>query len=100
MGDATPLSLPDSLPYPITIVRVRVAAGASVERGDVLLEYKFLSATKRKQLESEERKGRQLSPQQWDGDMVGSWESPISGTVVKWEEDVEPGRTIERRRAT
>lgn len=100
MGDATPLTLPPSLPYPITITRIRVAAGASVNRGDVLLEYKFLSATRRKQLEAEERKGKQLSPEQRDGDMIGSWESSISGTVVDWEQDIEPGRTIERRQAT
>lgn len=99
MGDITPLSLPPDLPYPITVTRVAVEPGVKVRRGDRLLEYTFLSATRRKELEALESQGRDAPDDMRKNDMVGSWESPIDGEIVLWEPTIRPGAQIERRHA-
>lgn len=66
----TPLSLPRSLPYPITIQRLNKPVGAEVKKTDSLFTYSF----KQKKVDEpgEER-------------LVRVWESPVDGELVSWE---------------
>lgn len=99
MGDATPLSLPAELPFPITVTRLLVGVGKEVRRGDKLLEYSFLSATRARDNAALEKSGKPVPPERRSDDMVGSWECPIDGTVVSWEPGVKPGAFIDRSKA-
>ncbi|KAL1412134.1 CTD phosphatase Fcp1 [Vanrija albida] len=99
MGDSTPLSLPPDLPYPITLTRLLVTPGVSVSRGSRLAEYKFLSATRRKENDAKERAGKPVTAKEREDDMVGSWESPIDGEVTAWEAGVKVGLRIDQRQA-
>jgi RNA polymerase II subunit A-like phosphatase len=99
MSDLTPLKLPGDLPYPITITRISVDKGTKVRRGDRMLEYSFMSATRRKELDKMEREGKEAPAKLRQNDMVGSWESPIDGEVKRWDSAVKPGATFERRHA-
>jgi RNA polymerase II subunit A-like phosphatase len=97
----TPFSPPSTLPYPITLTRLLVKPGSSVSRGDKLLEYSFLSSTRRRELEkrarASEAEGEEgVDESKWENDMMGSWESPVGGEVVKWV-GVEVGKKVERR---
>lgn len=99
MGDITPLNLPPGLPYPINVTRVMAEAGTKVHRGDRMLEYSFLSATRRKELDALATQGRDAPAEMRKNDMVGSWESPVDGEIVSWEPTIKPGAQIERRHA-
>ncbi|BEJ13915.1 hypothetical protein CspHIS471_0310890 [Cutaneotrichosporon sp. HIS471] len=83
MSDITPLQLPGDLPYPITITRISVEKGTNVRRGDRMLEYSFMSATRRKELDKLAKEGKEPPSQLRGNDMVGSWESPIDGEVKR-----------------
>lgn len=74
-----------------------VSPGASVRRGDRLIEYSFMSATKKDKLQKKVNAGNDPSPEEWKDDMVGSWESPIEGTVEGWTAGVSTGMRIEQR---
>lgn len=97
MVEPTPLSLPPDLPYPITLTRLLVVPGVEVYRGTRLAEYKFLSATRRKENDAKTRAGKSVSAKEREDDMVGSWESPIDGTVTRWEAGTKVGLTIEAK---
>lgn len=97
MSDITPLKLPGDLPYPITITRISEGKGAKVRRGDRMLEYSFMSATRRKELDKMAKEGKEAPAQLRQNDMVGSWESPIDGEVKRWESTVKPGALFEWR---
>jgi len=99
MGDATPLALPAELPFPITITRLLVTPGTEVRRGDRLLEYSFLSATRARDNAALEKAGKPVPPERRADDMVGSWECPIAGTVERWEPGVRAGTYIDRSKA-
>ncbi|CAK9780438.1 hypothetical protein CC85DRAFT_311092 [Cutaneotrichosporon oleaginosum] len=100
MSDVTPLKLPWDLPYPITFTRISVDKGSQVRRGDRLLEYSFMSATRRRDLELKQRAGQEIPESLRGNDMVGTWESPIDGEVKRWEPSVKPGALFERRQAS
>ena len=89
----TGLSLPPSLPYPLTITRLLVRPGQSVIRGTPLVEYTFTSDTSRNALS----KGV-VDPADTDGvrenDMVGTWESGIEGDLVNWAEWARVGEVV------
>lgn len=102
--DPTPISLPVSLPYPITISRLHASPGQSISRGTSLLTYTFTSATATRELA---RLNRGLQPsegvrkedvREWD--MSATWESGIEGELVRWAVGIEVGRTVERRHAS
>lgn len=102
--DPTPLSLPSTLPFPITVSRLHAAAGESISRGKPLLTYTFTSATATRELARLAR-GLQLSEgvrreDVREGDMSATWESGIEGDLIRWEESVELGKVIERRHAS
>lgn len=99
MGEATPLKPPGNLPYPITVTRLLVTDGQEVRRGDKLLEYKFMSATRRKEVEALRAQGRPVPPEKLSDDMVGSWECSVTGTILGWVAGVEVGVVIDRRMA-
>ncbi|GMK53590.1 hypothetical protein CspeluHIS016_0101760 [Cutaneotrichosporon spelunceum] len=100
MSDTTPLRLPEDLPYPITITRISVDKGTNVRRGDRMLEYSFMSATRRKELDKMAKEGKEPPSRIRGNDMVGSWESPIDGEVKRWDSSVKPGAIFERRNAS
>lgn len=100
MGDTTPLALPPDLPYPVTITRLVASVGDHVRRGDKLLEYSFLSATKRSEVLQAEQAGRLPQGASVKNDMVGSWDCPIAGEVVAWVQDIQAGARIEQRRGS
>nr|XP_018260686.1 uncharacterized protein I303_06401 [Kwoniella dejecticola CBS 10117]OBR82844.1 hypothetical protein I303_06401 [Kwoniella dejecticola CBS 10117] len=98
----TPLTLPPTLPYPITITRLLVRTGDSVERGSHLLEYSFMSKEQRAALSKRETEGRKanISKGEVEGDDgSGTWDCLITGEVAGWESWVQVGTKLERRHA-
>ena len=69
----TPLYLPHSVPYPITIQRLNKSTGAQVGKTDALFTYSFKA--KKADEPGEER-------------LVRVWESPVEGEITKWEVEV------------
>jgi hypothetical protein len=96
MGEVTPLSLPAGLPYPITITRLIATEGQEVKRGDALLEYSFLSATRARANAALEREGKPVPPEHRRDDLVGSWSSTVAGTVQGWRSGVKAGMKVSR----
>ncbi|WVR00306.1 hypothetical protein IAU59_007449 [Kwoniella sp. CBS 9459] len=99
----TQLSLPPSLPYPITITRLLVKPGVTVQRGTHLLEYSFMSRAQREAIDKRTKEGRkaEISRGEVDGnDGSGTWDCLIEGEVVGWEDGVRVGIGIERRQAS
>jgi RNA polymerase II subunit A-like phosphatase len=97
----TPLTLPPSLPYPISVTRIFVAPPDPLQRGSHLFEYRFTSATSRKALSL---KSRGLPAEEGDDDarewdMVGTWDSEVEGETVNWEGWLTVGAVIESRQA-
>lgn len=97
--DATPLSLPSTLPFPLTITRILIRAGAIIKRGDPLFQYAFTSTASRQALA---RREKGLLPTEDDlrndvreNDMVGTWDSAVAGEVVKWYEWVAVGTKVD-----
>lgn len=66
----TPLYLPHSITYPITIQRLNKPLGGQVRKTDALFTYSFKA--KKSDEPGEER-------------LVRVWESPIQGEITKWE---------------
>lgn len=66
----TPLYLPHSINYPITIQRINKPTGAQVSKTDGLFTYSFKA--KKTDSPGEER-------------LVRVWESPVEGEITKWE---------------
>ena len=102
--DLTPLSLPTTLPYPITLSRLHARPSQSISRGSPLISYTFTSSTNRRELARIE-KG--LPPSEdvrredvREGDMSAVWESGLEGEFVKWEKGIELGRVVERKHAS
>ncbi|WVF73129.1 hypothetical protein IAT40_007948 [Kwoniella sp. CBS 6097] len=99
----TQLSLPSSLPYPITITRLLVKTGTTVQRGTHLLEYSFMSRAQREAIEKRTKEGRKadVSRGEVDGnDGSGTWDCLVDGEVVSWEDGVRVGMQLERRQAS
>jgi len=95
----TGISLPSTLPYPLTVTRICAASGSSVSRGSPLFEYSFTSATSRKALD---RKAKGQQAQEGDGDaresdMVGVWDSELEGDLTRWAEWLIMDAVIERK---
>lgn len=61
-----------------------------------MLEYSFFSATRQRENAGLEKSGKPVPPERRSDDMVGSWESPVDGTVVSWMAWVKPGAFIDR----
>jgi RNA polymerase II subunit A-like phosphatase len=102
--DLTPLSLPTTLPYPITLTRLHAAPDQSISRGSPLLSYTFTSSTNIRELARLQR-GQALSEgirreDVREGDMSATWESGIEGDFVRWEDGIEVGRVVERKHAS
>jgi RNA polymerase II subunit A-like phosphatase len=102
--DLTPLSLPLTLPYPITITRLHASSSQEITRGSPLLSYTFTSSTNIKELA---RLEKGLPPSEGirredvrEGDMSATWECGLEGEFVRWEEGIEVGRVVERRHAS
>ena len=95
--EATPLTLPPRLSWPIRVRRICAQGGDEVQRGTRLLEYSFTSATTRKLLASAEVQGQDTRIKEYD--MVGSWESPVEGKLERWAKHVEVGMVIDARSA-
>lgn len=94
----TPIALPASLPYPITVSRISSPTSAQVNRGSPLFEYSFTSSSSLKALD---RRNKGLPPQPGDkdakeGDMVGTWDSELQGELTHWEDWIQPGTIIDR----
>lgn len=99
--DPTPLTLPTHLPFPLTITRLFPSSSTTLVRGDKLLEYTFTSDTSRRAL-SRIAAGKPAGSEDGEpreNDMVGSWECPIDGEMVRWGEGVKVGMKIEKRHA-
>jgi RNA polymerase II subunit A-like phosphatase len=92
------------LPYPITISRLLISPGSEITRGTRLLEFSFTSDTSRRVLERARRRVEEGKAGKAEGedearenDMVGSWESPVDGTLVEWEDAAKAGTKVEKR---
>ncbi|WWD03440.1 hypothetical protein V865_001492 [Kwoniella europaea PYCC6329] len=99
----TQLSLPPTLPYPITITRLLVAPGNSVKRGSSLLEYSFMSKEQREAISKREKEGRKadISKGEIEGDDgSGTWDCLVDGEVEGWERWIKVGVKIERRQSS
>nr|XP_019010141.1 uncharacterized protein I206_04609 [Kwoniella pini CBS 10737]OCF48922.1 hypothetical protein I206_04609 [Kwoniella pini CBS 10737] len=95
----TPLSLPSTLPYPITITRLLVKPNDTVKRGTNLLEYSFMSKEQKEAISKREKEGRKvnLSKGEIEGDDgSATWDCLIDGEVVNWEGFVKLGTKLER----
>lgn len=79
---ATPLQLPPTLPYPITVTRITSPVETSVSRGSQLLEYSFRQSTPADPTTSDHKS--QL--------LFGSWDSTLDGTIEAW--NVGVGQTL------
>jgi RNA polymerase II subunit A-like phosphatase len=94
----TPLTLPSTLPYPLTITKIHVSPSQSIVRGTPIFEYTFTSTTTRlllssKSATSKEKEGLRKN------DMVGIWESGLQGEVRKLEGWFKVGEVMERKHA-
>lgn len=81
----TVLSLPATLPYPITIAKLVVKPGDRVERGQTVLRYSYVSETGGLQDTTEDDSEDRPKKSQRTT-FAASWESPIEGEVVQWED--------------
>nr|XP_019044358.1 hypothetical protein I302_07642 [Kwoniella bestiolae CBS 10118]OCF23288.1 hypothetical protein I302_07642 [Kwoniella bestiolae CBS 10118] len=99
----TQLSLPPTLPYPITITRFLVSTGNQVKRGSPLLEYSFMSKEQCEAIVKREKEGKKadISKGEIEGDDgSGTWDCLIDGEVAGWEGSVKVGMKIERRQSS
>jgi len=101
--DLTPLSLPTTLPYPITLTRLHAHPGQSILRGAPLISYTFTSSTNVRELA---RLEKGLPPSEGiriedvrQGDMSATWECGLDGEFVQFESGIEVGRVVERKHA-
>ncbi|WVQ84864.1 hypothetical protein IAT38_007027 [Cryptococcus sp. DSM 104549] len=97
----TPLSVPRSLPYPITIRRLVAKPGDAVKRGTLLLEYSFMSSEQREQVKKRKATGKAADKSKGESDqddMIGTWESLVDGELVQWK-DVKVGTVLDKRSA-
>ncbi|KAG5652920.1 hypothetical protein H0H81_003063 [Sphagnurus paluster] len=79
----TELYLPPTFPYPIKIVSIDAQPTSSVQRGARLLGYSFVHLA--------------LTPDSQPETRFGTWDSPIEGTLEKWNFAVDD--VISQRRA-
>ncbi|GAA5836291.1 hypothetical protein JCM3766R1_003481 [Sporobolomyces carnicolor] len=75
----TALHLPASLPYPLTIHRLHAQPDSQVRRTQSILTYSYLPLKP----DSEGKRER----------VVESWDSPVEGTLVKW--DLKEGQLLQ-----
>ena len=102
--DLTPLSLPTTLPYPITLTRLHAKPSQSILRGAPLISYTFTSSTNARELTRLE-KGLPLTEgirreDVRQGDMSATWECGLEGEFVRYEQGIEVGRVVERKHAS
>ena len=102
--DLTPLSLPTTLPYPITLTRLHAQQGQSILRGAPLISYTFTSSTNARELARLEKglpptEGIRIEDVR-QGDMSATWECGLDGEFVKFESGIEVGRVVERKHAS
>jgi RNA polymerase II subunit A-like phosphatase len=79
MNEQTDLTLPRTLPYPVTVSKRLVSPGDEIKRGTPLLYYSF----RHKSRDDPEVETR-----------YGTWESYVEGTVNFW--NVETGDVVNR----
>lgn len=77
---ATPLFLPHSLPFPLTVQRIHSPTGSAVRKTQSLCTYSYTVLTKEGKKERE----------------VKVWESPVQGDVTQW--DLREGEVIKDAR--
>jgi RNA polymerase II subunit A C-terminal domain phosphatase len=82
MSDATPLSLPPDLPFPIRITSIDAPSSSQVQRGTRLLSYSFVYLTPSTNI-PESR--------------FGTWDSELEGSIHKW--NMSAGDVISQRKA-
>jgi RNA polymerase II subunit A-like phosphatase len=102
--DLTPLSLPTTLPYPITLTRLHAHPGQSISRGAPLISYTFTSSTNARELARLEKglpptAGIRVEDVR-EGDMSATWECGLDGEFVKFENGIEVGKVVERKHAS
>lgn len=85
----TVLSLPVSLPYPITIIKFLVRPGDQLSRGQTVLSYEFESKPISDDNEDEDEDGNRRRKVQRTEKLVATWETPIEGEMVQWEDGLE-----------
>ncbi|ODN82478.1 RNA polymerase II subunit A domain phosphatase [Cryptococcus wingfieldii CBS 7118] len=98
----TTISLPPSLPYPVTITRLIANPGDPLRRGSRLLEYSFMSSDQRERISKRRAQGRTADKGKGEiegDDMVGSWDSLIEGDAVAWK-GAKVGLVVEKRDAS
>jgi hypothetical protein len=69
---ATPLRLPETLPYPIRINSLDSSVNELVKRGKRLLTYSFTAPR---------RRGEDDAPPEM---RFGTWDAPVEGTIEQW----------------
>lgn len=77
MSLRTNVSLRRDLPYPITIAQFNVNVGDHVEKGQRLFAYQYWDIQDVLVKDEEKPKKKRI-------DLVGNFDSPLSGTVVSW----------------
>ncbi|KAI9068710.1 hypothetical protein FKP32DRAFT_1587477, partial [Trametes sanguinea] len=83
MSSPTELHLPPFLPYPIKLVSLALRPDSEVQRGSRLLDYSYTYKPPGPDARPELR--------------FGTWDSPVEGTLTKW--NFKQGDTISERRA-
>jgi len=74
----TPLCLPSSLPFPLTIHRLHSSPNSQVNKTQQILTYSYLQPKPNEQGKRERQ--------------VESWDSPVEGQLVKW--DIKEGQIL------
>ncbi|AFR96852.2 RNA polymerase II subunit A domain phosphatase [Cryptococcus neoformans C23] len=98
----TPLTLPPTLPYPITLTRLVARPGDKVKRGSRLFEYTFMSSDLKEKVarrRSQEGGTGEIEDEKEKDDLSGTWESLVDGDVVEWK-GAKQGMVIERNQAS
>ncbi|WVQ72959.1 hypothetical protein IAR50_002521 [Cryptococcus sp. DSM 104548] len=98
----TTISLPPSLPYPVTITRLIASPGDPLRRGSRLLEYSFMSSEQRERISRRKAQGKpsdKANGESDNDDMVGTWDSLIEGDAVAWK-GAKVGLVVEKRDAS
>jgi RNA polymerase II subunit A-like phosphatase len=115
----TILTLPPSLPYPVTITKLHVKPGDAVRRGQKLISYTYamvdrdMATVDSTQYQNDADRdgngeGREESGGAKGGARVrlpkrvgpkirkagGDWDSPLEGEVVQWEDGIKEGVLI------
>lgn len=84
MGTPTALTLPDALPYPITITNLLARPGDTLARGAALCDYSFEYTYPAHARTPSASSSSPKSPGRETEKRYGRWECPIDGVLDKW----------------